>query len=84
MDGVSTTQLQGQRIRRCPGIELQSQCALQGQGAGAGVFSMEVRQGWLRRQQQRQIPSLSVAGTQHGYISPQKKKIATNSHANPR
>jgi len=39
MERGSTLQLQGQRIRRCPGIELESVLHSSGQlGAGAGVF----------------------------------------------
>ena len=67
-------QLQGQRIRRCPGIELaESVLHSSGQlGAGARVFFYGGAPGLAEAAAaawQRQIPSLSVAGTQHGYIS---------------
>ena len=72
-------QLQGQRIRRCPGIELaESVLHSSGQlGAGARVFFYGGAPGLAEAAAaawQRQIPSLSVAGTQHGYISPAEEE----------
>jgi N-acetylglucosaminyldiphosphoundecaprenol N-acetyl-beta-D-mannosaminyltransferase len=67
-------QLQGQRIRRCPGIELaESLLSSSGQlGAGTRVFFYGGAPGLAEAAAaiwQRRIPSLKVAGTQHGYIS---------------
>ena len=72
-------QLQGQRIRRCPGIELaESVLHSSGQlGAGARVFFYGGAPGLAEAAAatwQQQIPSMSVAGTQHGYLSPAEEE----------
>ena len=72
-------QLAGQRIRRCPGIEL-AESLLQSLGdletrkrvffyGGAPGVAEAAANVWQQR-----VPTLSVAGTQHGYISPQEEE----------
>lgn len=66
--------LQGKRIQRCPGIEL-AESLLQSPGQLAqswSVFFYGGAPGVAERAAalwQRQVPGLSVAGTQHGYLS---------------
>jgi len=78
--GVLYLQLQGQRIRRCPGIELAESVHSPGNlGLGRACFLWRcARYGW-RRQQLAAAKYLRVAGTQHGYIPHRRRKIATNS-----
>lgn len=71
--------LQGQRIRRCPGIELaESLLKSSGQlGAEACVFFYGGAPGLASDAAaiwQQQIPSLRIAGTQHGYLDPKEEE----------
>ena len=71
--------LQGKPIQRCPGIEL-AESLLQSSGhleARKSVFFYGGAPGVAEAAAavwQRQIPSLSVAGTQHGYLSPAEQE----------
>ena len=71
--------LRGQKIQRCPGIEL-AETVVKRLGAsddGNGIFfyggapgvTETVAQRW-----QQELPGLSVAGTAHGYISSEEEK----------
>jgi N-acetylglucosaminyldiphosphoundecaprenol N-acetyl-beta-D-mannosaminyltransferase len=71
--------LQGQRQRRCPGIEL-AECLLQHAGqlgeacpvffyGGSPDIAQNAAKAW-----QRQLPDLAIAGVQHGYLSPEDQQ----------
>lgn len=66
--------LRGRRIRRCPGIEL-AEGVLRGCSAqGASVFFIGGKPGVSEaaaEEWQRQCPALAIAGTHHGYLSPE-------------
>lgn len=71
--------LQGKPIQRCPGIELaESLLQSSGQlGASKSVFFYGGAPGVAEAAAavwQKQVPSLSVAGTQHGYLSPAEQE----------
>lgn len=69
----------GRKVRRCPGIEL-SESLLQECGSKGGsspVFfyggAPGVAQAAAERWQER-LPGLNIAGTQHGYLSPEEQE----------
>lgn len=68
--------LQGKRIKRCPGIELAESLLQSGRGStrvfffgGAPGVAESAAAIWQQR-----VPSLKVAGTQHGYLSSQEEE----------
>lgn len=71
--------LQGKRVQRCPGIELAESLLLQtGQlGKSRSVFffggAVGVAEKAAQTWQQR-APGLAIAGTQHGYLSPEDEQ----------
>ncbi|HEY9707748.1 MAG TPA: WecB/TagA/CpsF family glycosyltransferase [Oculatellaceae cyanobacterium] len=81
-DGAGVTlylRLQGQRQRRCPGIELAESLLRQAGGLGesASVFffggspgvAQEAAEVW-----QKQFPKLAIAGVENGYLSPEAEQ----------
>lgn len=67
--------LQGQKIRRCPGIELAERLLQSSRqlGASCPVFFYGGAPGVAQKAAevwQQRVPNLSVAGTQHGYLCP--------------
>lgn len=67
--------LQGQRRRRCPGIELAESLLRQAGelGESASVFFYGGAPGVAKsaaRVWQKQLPNLAIAGAEHGYLSP--------------
>ncbi|MBV8885588.1 MAG: WecB/TagA/CpsF family glycosyltransferase [Chroococcidiopsidaceae cyanobacterium CP_BM_RX_35] len=72
--------LQGQRVRRCPGIELAERLLQSSKQPGASrwsVFFYGGAQGVAQRAAevwQKWLPGLNVAGTQHGYLCPDEEE----------
>ena len=71
--------LQGQRVQRCPGIEL-AELLLRSSGqlgAGVRVFFYGGSPGLAEAAAaiwQRRVPGLNVVGTQHGYLDPKEEE----------
>jgi len=66
-------QLQGKRIKRCPGIELAESLLQSALGAEVRVFFYGGAPGVAESAAavwQQRVPTLKVVGTQHGYVSP--------------
>ena len=70
--------LQGKQIKRCPGIELAESLLQSGQlGTKAQVFFYGGAPGVAQSAAaiwQQQVPTLKIAGTQHGYITPSEEE----------
>lgn len=71
--------LQGQRIQRCPGIELAESLlqSLGQSGAETSVFFYGGAPGVAEAAAmawQRQLPGLNIVGTQHGYLDPKEEE----------
>lgn len=72
--------LQGQKIRRCPGIELAERLLQSSRlelGASCPVFFYGGAQGVAQKAAevwQQRVPNLIVAGTQHGYLCPDEEE----------